>query len=84
MKSIVLRERESKISMRVVAFYLLVIMISLSILTTLAMVILEAFGITELPSGVLYTLIGKTTPELFAMMYIVIKYLFPAKDRITT
>ena len=84
MKLIVLRERETKISMRVVAFRLLLILISLSILTTFSMVILQAFGITKLSSGILYALIGKTIPELFAMMYIVIKHLFPAKDRITT
>ena len=80
LKRTVLRERKIKITMRVVAFYLLVVLLALSILTTLAMVFFQAFVITKLPSYILETLILKTIPEAFALGIIVFKYLFPAKD----
>lgn len=80
LKRIVLRERETKITMRVVAFYLLVVLLALSILTTLSMVFFEAFAITKLPFYIFETLILKTIPEAFALGVIVFKNLFPAKD----
>ena len=64
--------------MRIIAFGVLAFTFFLSILTTLTMVFLEGFGFTQLPEAAFLMLIGKTIPELLAMMYIVIKYLFPA------
>lgn len=81
---LIVRENESKIRIRIVAFYFLGAMFFLSILTTIAMIILEAFGISKLSSDMLYTLISATIAELAAILYIVYKYLFPAKERITT
>jgi cytidyltransferase-like protein len=81
MKQIVLRESEMKLTMRSVAFFLLVILLSLSILTTLSIVLLTAFRIASLPEAALMLLIGKTIPEVLGMWYLVVKYLFPVGVR---
>lgn len=79
MKTLVLRERESNVKMRLSVFCLLAGLLSLSLVSTITILFLNAFNITNISQGILYLLIGKTVPEIFGMMYIVIKYLFPLK-----
>ena len=80
LKSLVIRAKEQDLKMRKSAFLLLATFLSLSILTTLFMVFLTAFKETNLSQGTLSLLIVKTVPEIFGMMYIVVKYLFPTNQ----
>ena len=83
-KSMFLAEQESRLQMRIVAFFVVIAMFALSILTSLTMVVMDAFGIVKLQTGVFYTLILKSTPELLAMTYLVIKYLFSGGEHSST
>ena len=81
MKVIVRRERELTLKLRKWAFLLLVACLSASIITTIAMVFFSAFNLAQLSNTILGMLIGKTIPEVFGMMFIVVKYLFPVNQR---
>jgi D-beta-D-heptose 7-phosphate kinase/D-beta-D-heptose 1-phosphate adenosyltransferase len=81
MKVIVRREKELTLKLRKWAFLLLFVCLSASITTTLLMVFFTAFNLAPLSDLILGALIGKTIPEIFGMMYIVVKYLFPANQR---
>lgn len=80
MKSIVRREKELTLKLRQWAFLLLVTCLSASIVTTLSMVVCTAFRWAQLSDAILGGLIAKTIPEVFGMMYIVVKYLFPTTE----
>lgn len=81
LKGLAVRAEHAKQDMRSVAFYVLLVAFSFSILTTLALVVLQALSYARLPESALMFLIGKTIPELFGMMYLVIKYLFNSRGK---
>lgn len=76
-KDLEFKSEKQNLDMRKILFLLLAISFSLSILTTLFLVLLTAFRETNLSQITLNLLIVKTVPEIFGMMYIVTKYLFP-------
>lgn len=79
-KDLEFKSEKQNLGMRKILFLLLAISFSLSIFITLFMVLLTAFIETNLSQNTLNLLIVKTVPEIFAMMYIVVKYLFPNNE----
>lgn len=79
-KDLEFKSEKQNLDMRKILFLLLTISFSLSIFITLFMVLLTAFIETNLSQNTLNLLIVKTVPEIFGMMYIVVKYLFPNNE----
>lgn len=76
-KILKITSKEQDLWMRKWSFRLLVLFLSLSILTTLIVIGFTAYKGTNLSENTLNLLIIKTIPEIFGMMFIVVKYLFP-------
>ena len=76
-KTIKITSNEQDLWMRKWSFRILVLFLSLSILTTLMLIGFTAYKGTNLSENTLNLLIIKTIPEIFGMMFIVVKYLFP-------
>lgn len=81
MKKIVKREREVKNIMRVVTFSLITALVALSVLTSIAMFILEGFGIGQIRADIFETFIYGTVAEVVGLMFVFLKYLFGANGR---
>ncbi len=69
------QKREEAGLRKYIAYYLLVTG-SIVLSVSLALIVLQAFGITNLPNTAIATLIGSVAVEFIGMLWMVVRYLF--------
>lgn len=73
-----LAEARLYLTMRRRVFHWLMAMTTLTVAAALAAVFLNGFGLTQIPEGVVITLLALTVAKTTAMFLTVVKHLFPA------